>query len=326
MSNFNVLNILNKDRILVIGDLMLDQYLFGTCDRISPEAPVPVFSKRDENIMLGGAANVFKNIISFGFSCDIISVTGDDIEGALANELIQEQIVSKSKIFKDPTRLTTIKKRLIASGQQLIRIDSESNHEIEEKFQIKIFDYFLSIIDQYKLVIISDYNKGMITNDLCSKIINECNKKGIKVLVDPKGNDFKKYKNSFLIKPNNKELENYYTHKKGEVNKIDEMARILQYEENIENIVITLGKDGIFLHGETNIIIPTKSTSVYNVSGAGDTVIAALAICILNNLSLKDGCVFANAAASIVIQKIGTESTNVDEVIKELNSSKFKIY
>lgn len=320
MAQYNRLLDNNQKKCLVIGDLMLDHYVFGKCDRISPEAPVPVFEMESEKFMLGGAGNVVNNLAAFGINCDVIGVIGKDKEGEILNDLLKStDFINTDGVFIDDSRCTTLKKRLIASGQQLLRLDSETRETISVDLENKLISFINKRLNEYSLVLISDYNKGVVSESLCKKIIPLCKDNGILVIVDPKGKDFSKYSYAHLIKPNLKELFYASGIENIDLNNLSEISQKMKNQLNLDAIIVTLGDQGIFVSHITNEIISTKANRVYDVSGAGDTVFASIAICLLNNFSLLDSCIFANAAASIVIQKIGSETVSIKEVILKIN-------
>ncbi len=310
---------LKKYKVLVVGDIMLDNYVFGNSNRLSPEAPVPVVNFISERTMLGGCGNVLRNLNSFDLSYDILSIIGDDLNGKkLQNELINLGVDLKGVIICK-NRPTTEKKRIISGTHQLVRIDTESTDDISSFEEDKLLDRFFKIINGYNLVILSDYAKGVLTKKVCFEIINKCNSLGIKVLVDPKSNDFSKYAKANLIKPNLSEAQAVIGKKISSQESMIETSNYLKKRFEIENIVITLGEKGIFYSSNENGIVSGIKTSIFDVSGAGDTVLASLALCLCLSLSLKDSVVFANAAASLVIQEFGSEVTTIDKILNQLN-------
>jgi D-beta-D-heptose 7-phosphate kinase/D-beta-D-heptose 1-phosphate adenosyltransferase len=322
MLNQTLFDSLGNYKVLVIGDIMLDNYVYGKCTRISPEAPVPVFEILSEEKMLGGAGNVLKNLKSFGVQTDILSIVGNDEDGNTLKELILEIGVPIESVFTSSKRCTTLKKRLIAQSQQLIRIDNENNNDIETEDENRIINFLNQKINEYDLVLFSDYAKGLLSKNLCSSIINLCNSNNIKVIIDPKGKYFDKYSNAFLIKPNLAEAELIMNQKLDSLDSLKKGAFILKEKYNLKKVVVTLGGDGIFYSDTDEKIIPTINTKIYDVSGAGDTVFASLAVCLLLGISLEDAVKFANVAASIVIQKFGSESTTIKEVLNKINNEK----
>ncbi len=312
---FNRLLNNNNCKILVIGDIMLDVYQFGNCNRISPEAPVPVIEFQYEKKMLGGAGNVLKNLITLGVKSDIISIIGNDSAGDEIIKLLNELKVNTEFIHLDYERKTSEKKRIISSGQQLLRLDTEDKFSISEETESKVINFVLNNIQNYDLLLFSDYSKGFLTKRICNEIISIAKSNNVKTIVDPKGSDYLKFYGAYLIKPNLKEAENFLS-KKIEINKNIEVACLeLKKMLNLESVVITLAENGIALFDREYWLLPTSPTQVFDVSGAGDTVLASIAVCLANEFSLYDACDFANRAASIVIKKMGTESTTIQEIL-----------
>lgn len=315
--DFKELESLKDVNILIIGDLMLDTYQIGTSTRVSPEAPVPVVNLHEEIHMLGGAGNVLKNLVSFGVKCEIMSVIGKDETGKKILELVDQLDIDTSNIYEDVIRKTTLKKRILVSGQQLLRIDTEDNFAISRDIENHFLDFLKLHISTFDIIVLSDYAKGVLTYRLCEEIIALANKNGVKTIVDPKDRDFKKFSNSYLFKPNKKEAISMI--EKGQV-EIESVCKELKKTLNTKNIVITLAEDGIACLSEEFKIIPTISSQIYDVSGAGDTVLASLAICCAKKIPLEKSCVFANAAASIVIQHVGSCVTTIDLVLKQIKN------
>lgn len=316
--NFSNLANLANCNLLVIGDVMLDHYIYGECNRISPEAPVPVFEISNEQKMLGGAGNVVKNILALGAKCDFITVIGNDQVGKDMTSLLVQQGVKVDNVLKEENRQSTLKNRLIASSQQLIRIDKESRFDIGQETEKKILEIVEKNISNYDIILLSDYLKGVLTKELCSSIIDLCNAKGVKLIIDPKGNDYSKYKNAYLLKPNLKELEVATNRKIETLEDIRNATHSLKKELNINSLIVTMGDKGIFFSDKTDKVCTTISNNVFDVSGAGDTVFASIGVCLANGYSIDLACKFANSAASIVIRKFGSETTTIEEIIQNL--------
>lgn len=302
-------------KILVIGDLMIDHYIYGTCDRISPEAPIPVVEVKSEMHTLGGAGNVLKNLKALGCTTTIVSVTGDDENADLVADILAKDQIAIDGLIKDAERCTTIKSRVLAVRHQLIRLDREVLTPVSQDIEQAIIEKFSSLAQNFDIVLISDYNKGLLTNSLLNNIIKLCKDAGKKTLIDPKGLDFSKYKNASLIKPNKKEA-GLAT---GIVIKDEESLRKacekLEEITECENIVVTLSEDGTALYSNGELtIIPTKAIDVIDVTGAGDTVLASLGVALASGKSLYDACVFANQAAAIVVSKVGSATATLDEI------------
>ncbi len=304
-----------EKKILVVGDIMLDIYQYGNCNRISPEAPVPVIDFINEEKMLGGAGNVLKNLVSFGASCNIISVIGEDLSGRIVSEKIDDLKISNNLLIVDKTRHTTEKCRVVSAGQQIIRIDKENKHAISSEIEDIVIKHVKTNLKNYDVIIFSDYLKGFLTDRVCNEIIKLANNNNIITLVDPKGSTYKKYKNIDLIKPNLKEAELLLEEKIQSEEDIKQACIKLKNLLNCQMVVITLSEKGVALFDDKFEIIPTKSCQVFDVSGAGDTVLASLAICLKQKYSLFDSCYFSNNAASIVIRKFGSNTTTIQEVI-----------
>ena len=314
--DYNCLFNLSLDKkILVIGDIMIDTYQYGSCNRISPEAPVPVVIFENEEKMLGGAGNVLKNLISFGVECELVSVVGSDSNGSVIINKIEELGISTESVIIDKTRTTTEKKRVVVSGQQLLRIDNENTHQIDKQIEDKVVEFVRSNISKYDVIIFSDYLKGLLTHYVCISIIEIANRNSVLTLVDPKGKGWSKYKNADLIKPNLKEAEIITTKIIKSHDDIMNACFKLKEMLNCKFVVITLAEDGMALLDDKFSILPTVACQVFDVSGAGDTVIASLAVCLKQNLTLSQSTKFANKAASIVIRKFGSNTTTIEEVI-----------
>ena len=303
-----------KPNILVIGDLMIDHYLWGSCDRISPEAPVQVVNVKKESSVLGGAGNVINNLFALGAKVDVISVMGDD---AVANELksLLEKIeVSSSNLIVEENRKTSKKSRLIASQQQVLRYDMESIDDISEQSSNKILENLKVNIKKYDSIILSDYGKGVLTTNLTKEIIKIANENNVKVLVDPKGKDYSKYKGSYTLTPNKKEaMEATNIDIKDEKSLVKALEDLKQ-KCDLEVSLITLSENGIAILKDELIVKPTVAREVYDVTGAGDTVIASIAFALGNDLNIEEAISFANLAAGVVVGKIGSATASLDEI------------
>ena len=318
----------NKKNILVIGDVMLDQYFFGSIDRISPEAPVPVFSVKEIENKLGGAANVVNNIINFGVKTSLISSVAKDKSGEILLELLKQRKITSNMIFKK-NDVTTTKIRSVVGSQQLLRQDFDAKlislTNLEESKIINKINKNISVI------ILSDYGKGFLSPALCQKIISKANKENIPVLVDPKGNDISKYKNAFAVTPNKKEALSFTNMEDGVPH--EKTLNKLRKENNIKNIIETNGENGINLYSdECHKKFPAVSPKqVFDVSGAGDSVISSIAASLHAGFNIESSLTLANIAAGTVISKIGTEPVSLDDlkdffVTKDTNLASNKIF
>lgn len=302
---------------------MIDHYIYGNCVRISPEAPVQVVEINKEQHTLGGAGNVLKNLVSFNCEVDIISVIGEDDAGALVLSELQTMGISADGILKDKGRRTTIKSRVIASYHHLIRLDRETLTEIDPSLVQEIVQKFNQKVDSYDIVLLSDYNKGVLTNDLLTSIFSVCKEKKITTIVDPKGVDFKKYKGANIIKPNKKEASLATGIEITDQSQLKEACQHVQRITSCDNVIVTLSDEGIASYAQDKLtVIPTKVLDVIDVTGAGDTVLASLAVSLVDKKSIHDACDFANKAAAIVVSKLGSAVTTYEEIEKNFNYKK----
>jgi len=300
--------------ILVIGDLMIDEYLWGNCERISPEAPVQIVDIKKETTLLGGAGNVISNLVSLGAHVEVLSVIGDDEVGLLVKSMLTKQGV-KASLIEQKGRKTSRKTRLMASHSQVVRYDKESKNNISVDSVKALYEKFQEKINSYDIVLLSDYNKGVLTNELLDKVITYANKNSKKVLVDPKGNDFTKYKGAYLLTPNKKEAELASNIKIENDTDLKEALIKLKEEVSLEVSVITLSEHGIAILEEDKVTVkPTVAREVYDVTGAGDTVLASLGFALSLGYGINTAVEFANLAAGIVVGKIGSATATIDEI------------
>ncbi len=310
-------------KILVVGDLMIDRYLWGTVDRISPEAPVQIVLVKDESVTLGGAGNVVNNLICLGAGVWVAGVTGKDDNGKLLSRKLNELGVDSQGIAWEEDRQTTVKTRIIAANQHVVRIDRESRKKINPSTEDYIKKFLKEKIPDVDLVLVSDYGKGLVTKDLMAEIIQKVKKYDKRVIVDPKGLDFSKYSGASLITPNKKEA----SHVSG-IEILDDLTlnsaglQILE-KTDIGSLLITCGKDGMvmFERDKKPYKISAKARQVFDVSGAGDTVIAVLGLAIALGISLKSSAAIANTAAGLVVGKVGTATISQQELADALRGS-----
>jgi D-beta-D-heptose 7-phosphate kinase/D-beta-D-heptose 1-phosphate adenosyltransferase len=303
-----------QPNILVVGDLMIDHYLWGSCERISPEAPVQVVDIAKETTVLGGAGNVINNLNTLGAKVSVASVIGDDENGRELLEMLKEIAVDSSNIAKQSGRKTSKKSRVIAVSQQILRYDKESKEDITKESEQKILESLKSTISSYDMVILSDYGKGILTDTLSQSIIKLANTNSIRVLVDPKGSDFSKYRGAYLLTPNKKEAILATN-----IDIRDEISLKLALEKLKEECdlgisLITLSEDGIATLDKEVEVFPTVAKEVFDVTGAGDTVIASIAYALSSGKSIQETAAFANLAAGVVVGKIGSATVSMDEV------------
>jgi len=303
-------------RILVVGDLMIDHYLWGSCSRISPEAPVAVVDISKETTLLGGAGNVINNLKALGADVEVASVIGDDENGIELIEMLKNIEVDSSNIIIQKGRKTSKKSRVIAVSQQILRYDKESSEDIEQSSQTNILKCLESSIKSYDVVILSDYGKGVLTDSLSLDIIKLANKNNIKVLVDPKGSDFSKYKGAYLLTPNKKEaiLATGIDIKDDE--SLQKALIKLKDECKLDISLITLSEDGIATFDTTMQKFPTVAKEVFDVTGAGDTVIASIAFALSAGKPIAEVARFSNLSAGVVVGKIGSATVTLDEIFE----------
>lgn len=304
---------LGQKKVLVVGDVMLDRYWFGDVNRISPEAPVPIAKINKIEDRPGGAANVARNIASLGGSVTLLSVVGLDEPSLVLEKLLLEEKVD-THFKKDDSIHTIVKLRVVAKHQQLIRIDFEEkpSHEV----LAEILDTYESIVQQYEVIILSDYGKGGLEHT--ANMIEIAKKLGKKILVDPKGSDYTKYQHATIITPNRSEMADAVGNWKDEA-ELTEKANHLRQQLNLEYLLVTRSEEGMTLFADKAYNYPTFAQEVYDVSGAGDTVIATLGLMLANQLDISEAVQIANFAAGIVVAKLGTATVTREELINHLN-------
>ena len=306
-----------KKNILVVGDIMLDKYSHGIVNRISPEAPVPIVDIKKTIFKPGGASNVAQNLSALGMDVSLLGITGDDPE---LKELIK--VLRHTSIKFDPVKdlsiRTTLKSRIIGNDQHLMRLDHEDKNK--SNMHDSLYKKVVKYAQDSDLIVISDYDKGAI-KPIASRIINYANEKKIRVIIDPKGSDYSMYAGAYLVKPNELEFEIIAGKPK---NKQDMVKRGKKLKEslNLDALLLTLGKNGMMLfHKKSVISFATSQKEVYDVTGAGDTVISVLAASLSSNKTLKKSCELANVAAGLSIQHLGTVSvskSDLNNAIKKL--------
>ncbi|ESQ17069.1 MAG: D-glycero-beta-D-manno-heptose-7-phosphate kinase [Thiohalocapsa sp. PB-PSB1] len=303
-------------RVLVLGDLMLDRYLWGDVRRISPEAPVPVLRLQRETEVAGGAANVARNLVGLGLEVCVCGITGRDSHRNRLLALLTEQGIDTDCVLIDATRPTTTKTRVIGDHQQMLRIDAECSGAIGADVAERLIQAFADRLAAVDLVLVSDYAKGVVTGDLCRRIIAMARRRDLPVLIDPKGKDFSRYRGATAITPNRGELALAAAVDAGDLDLLLSTAGRMREELGLEQLLLTLGALGIALLDATGVQrIPAAAQNVFDVSGAGDTVIATFAAGRAANLDTVDAAHLANVAASVVIAKLGTAAIVSNELI-----------
>ena len=312
-----MINLKNKSpNVLVIGDLIVDQYLWGSCQRISPEAPVQVIDVDRESTVLGGAGNVVNNLKKLGAQVDIVSVVGNCRISNELKKLLEDIKVHTKFLITQKNRISSKKTRIIASQQQVVRYDRESSDDIDVKSQKTIIKIFNNIVNDYEVILLSDYGKGVLTNQLTQSLINTAKKYNKKVLVDPKGIDYLKYKGAFLLTPNKKEASIAT-----KINIVDDASLTDALVElksicNLDISLVTLSEDGIAIYDGKLRTHPTTAKEVFDVTGAGDTVLASLGFAIACGYSIDESVAFSNLAGGVVVGKIGSATATINEIIE----------
>lgn len=309
-------------KVMVIGDVMIDRYISGNVERISPEAPLPVVDVNHKEDRLGGAANVALNVQNLGAEVILCSVLGDDDDAQAMQALLSEKGIIASGVLLDQQRKTTVKTRVFSRQQQLLRYDEEIRSPLEEKMELAFIDKVMSIIDTQApvAVIFEDYNKGVLTTRVIKEILGAAKRKNIPTIVDPKKNNFFAYNNCTLFKPNLKEAEEGLGESIDSNNEINLQVACSQIQQklNNKNTVLTLGSKGMFVYGSSKgELIPTISKHVYDVSGAGDTVVSVLAMGLALKLDLVATAELANIAAEQVCGELGVRPVNREKLIEE---------
>lgn len=311
----NILAKFSQVKVLVVGDVMLDRYWWGSMTRISPEAPVPIVNLEKETFVVGGAANVAANIKGLGAIPYLVGVIGDDQNGEVLKETLESVNIRANSLVTISKRPTTVKTRIIAHQQQIGRIDQESSEALSSNDEEIVWQKCLDLIDKVDIVVISDYLKGLLSESFLLRLITTANLSGKRILVDPKGKDYNKYKNATLLTPNRKEA--FEASQKSDVKAAGET---LISNLTLEALLITEGESGMTIF-EKNVLpfqLNAMARHVYDVTGAGDTVIASLAVALATGCDLRTSAQIANIAAGCVVEEVGTTSINFERLSREL--------
>ena len=312
----------NDLKCLIIGDVMVDAYIWGSVNRISPEAPVPVFEVNKRENRLGGAANVALNIQALGATPILCGVIGNDIKGKVFEDVLTQQNLSNKGIIKSDNRLTTCKTRIISSSHHMLRVDEEVIDPISQNDSDQLVQKVKSIIESENIdvVIFEDYDKGLLNESNIQQIVKHLNNKGIISCVDPKKENFLNYRGTTLFKPNFKEFNVGLKEdiKKGDINNLMNHASAFSKKQNIKNIMITLSEDGVILCNENSKThIPAEVRNISDVSGAGDTVISTAALAFCKGINDKDLVIISNLAGGLVCEEVGVVPINKERLKNE---------
>jgi len=313
-------NNFRKYNVAIIGDMMLDGYLWGEVNRISPEAPVPIVEIDNEFFRFGGAANVALNIAKLGANAIPFGLLGNDENANIFKKLISNENISSEFLLQDTLRPTTTKTRVISSGQQIVRIDKESKKQISDKLEMTLFNSLNANINNIDAIILEDYNKGVLSKLLITKIIELANSNNKIITVDPKFENFFNYKNVTVFKPNIRETENSFGIKISSNEEIENIGFRLLEKISSKFLLLTLGAKGmaIFEKGKPMLLIQTKARKVLDVSGAGDTVISTLTVALLAGTSIMEATYLANYAGGLVCEEAGVVPIDVEKLFTNL--------
>jgi D-glycero-beta-D-manno-heptose-7-phosphate kinase len=312
----------SRSGVLVVGDVMVDHFIWGNVSRISPEAPVPVVDVQKDSILLGGCANVLNNIFAMGGKVYVAGVIGsDNIGGKLLSEL-REKTIETDGIIVEKGRPTTLKTRIVAHGQQMVRFDKENRKPIPQSSIDKILDYVKSLRKKIGAIVISDYNKGVVSKELIDGIREIVNDSGVFICLDPKQNNFSIYKGAHIITPNHHEVQRAAGMEITGADDIQKMSEVLLKKYDFPAMLVTRGEEGMSLFENGRKIVhtyfSTQAKEVYDVTGAGDTVIGMLALGLSAGANMKEATCLANMAAGIVVGKVGTATVSQKELIEAL--------
>jgi D-beta-D-heptose 7-phosphate kinase/D-beta-D-heptose 1-phosphate adenosyltransferase len=308
-------------KVIVIGDVMIDHYTEGKFERISPEAPVPVIDVLSEHFTPGGAGNVIENLVAFGVKPIILTVIGEDEAGSELKLLFNQIGVTSEGIIVEPNRITSKKSRVMVSSHQMMRIDRETKTSISKSSEDAIIKFLeVNIIDA-SIIILSDYAKGVLTDSLLKRVFEISNANNIKTIVDPKGNNYEKYNGATIIKPNKKEAIEASGIAISNREELNNAANKIKQLTNCKTLIVTLSEEGMAIFDDSIHYIPTKAKKVFDVTGAGDTVIASIGMGLALGLNIVEACIFANHAAAIVISKVGSATVSVNEVLEHIKNN-----
>ena len=313
-----------KARVLVIGDVMLDRYWWGSVSRISPEAPVPVINLEKTTAKPGGAANVALNAASLGASAILISAVGDDAEGEELAAALNGRGVDAGGLIRVPGRRTSVKTRIIAHSQQVTRVDSEQVDKLPAETLGSLVEAITGALPDVDAVIVSDYAKGLLTEELLRAVIDGANTLKKDILVDPKGKYYRKYSGATVLTPNRREAAEACKLEESDPEVVIKAGGSILDECELRHVLITEGEHGmtLFGRGEEPFHLNTSVHQVYDVTGAGDSVIACLGVAMAAGSPVREACTLANTAGGISVQHVGTHAVTIDELRTELGSSR----
>lgn len=306
--------------VLIVGDVMLDRYWWGSVNRISPEAPVPIVNLENTSLVAGGAANVAANVAGLGAKPFLVGVVGEDDEAKLFSNILARQNISADYLVKSKERRTSIKTRIIAHSQHVVRIDQETKAKLTDAEEKSVWQNLEELLDKTHIVIVSDYAKGVITDKLVARLITKARSNKKNVVVDPKGKNYKKYKGATMLTPNRFEVAEVLQLEDFQQATIEYAGKKMLADFALDALLITQGEAGMTLFDgkkRTNHL-PVTARDVYDVTGAGDTVIACLTTAVGSGASFLEAAKFANQAAGLVVEQMGTTAITLDMLRKSL--------
>ncbi|HMU34231.1 MAG TPA: D-glycero-beta-D-manno-heptose-7-phosphate kinase [Pyrinomonadaceae bacterium] len=317
----SILDNFHNTTVAVIGDVMLDRYWWGSVSRISPEAPVPVVKIERMTLAAGGAANVAANIAAYGANCILVGVVGDDDAASQIRQVLKECGISDQNLVTAAGRPSTVKTRLVAHSQQVARIDQEDEMSCSEDVESEILDQIVFAVSAANVVVLSDYAKGILSDRVISFAIECAKEAGVKVLVDPKGKVYEKYRGASLLTPNRREAAEAVNLDENASGLVQTAGNRLLETVDVGALLITEGSDGmsLFRKGEPSVHLPALARAVFDVTGAGDTVIATLATSLGSGTDLESAAKLANIAAGLVVERSGTTTLTLAELKQHLN-------
>jgi D-beta-D-heptose 7-phosphate kinase/D-beta-D-heptose 1-phosphate adenosyltransferase len=303
-------------RVLVLGDVMLDRYLWGAASRISPEAPVPIVEVEKETVRLGGAANVANNVASLGGEPLLLGIVGEDAPGKTLLGEMEERRLATEHVLVDPRRQTSVKTRIIARGQQVVRADQESRHDVEGDLEDWALRRVRDLAEKVDAIIVSDYGKGLITASILGNVLPLAERRKTPTCVDPKENHFRSYRRVSVITPNQQEAGAAFGAKIVDDASLDRVGWGLKEQLECRAVLITRGEKGmsLFESGLERQDFPTVAREVYDVTGAGDTVVSCFALALASGATFREAAILSNHAAGTVIRVVGTATASPEEL------------
>ncbi|HSK70146.1 MAG TPA: D-glycero-beta-D-manno-heptose-7-phosphate kinase [Pyrinomonadaceae bacterium] len=312
----SIINNFPKVKVLIVGDVMLDRYWWGSVRRISPEAPVPVVNLQKTSLAAGGAANVAANVAGLGAEPILVGAIGEDEEAALFSRVLEEANVSGENLVRLKNRSTTIKTRIVAHSQHVVRIDQEHAQNLDFEEENLVWNKIEEVFEKVSVIVLSDYAKGILTENLISRLISKGKENKKLILVDPKGKNYKKYRGATILTPNKKEAAQASGLEENGQDLVEKAGKLLLEENELEALLITQGEEGmtLFQKNQNPLHLTALARKVYDVTGAGDTVIAGLGVAAGAEASLAEAAEIANIAAGLVVEEIGTTVINAKKL------------